>query len=281
MAAYNAACDRGDAQRDAMFENSMLYNRDSLLYLLLVSLMKAGDIGHVILVFRIWAVMMQSPKTMPKYADAFFETLNRIKTYDPVLQRFFLHNWLVNLTGLAFRFKEVDLLQEHQNFWAKIVYNAKGVNRSWSWLARITVCILPSYCAQHAEQICRVAEALEKDRLQELWSQRLWKDQVVCVHDLFEEGANYLNTRGAFLWYMEPTTVSTVILTGSDVKQTNSNTADSEDDNENVQEDYEVTQEDLKMDDEEPYDMISSLLDTAEVMADDMIELNILFTTQI
>ncbi|KAF7343680.1 hypothetical protein MSAN_01947900 [Mycena sanguinolenta] len=290
-AAYDAACDRGDAQRDAAFENSVLYNRDSLLYLLLVSSIKAGDIGRVVLVFRIWAVMMRSPKTMPKYADAFFETLNRIKTYDPVLQRFFLHNWLVNLTGLAFRFKEVDLLQEHQNFWAKIVYNAKGVNRSWSWLARITVCIfalrdamktvhatfkIPDYGTKHTvpdmqNEIRRVAEALEKDRVQELWSQRPWKDQVVRVRDLFEEGANYLNTRGAFSRYTEPTTVYTVIPPGSDVEQTNSNTADGEDDNENVQEDYEVTQEDLEMDDEEPYDMISSLLDTAEVMADDMI----------
>ncbi|KAJ6483351.1 hypothetical protein C8R45DRAFT_931961 [Mycena sanguinolenta] len=217
---------------------------------------------------------------MPKYADAFFETLNRIKTYDPVLQKFFLHNWLVNLTGLVFRFKEVDLLQEHQKFWAKIVYNAKGVNRSWSWLARITTVHatfkIPDYGTKHTvpdmqNEICRVAEALEKDRLQELWSQRPWKDQVVCVRDLFEEGANYPNTRGAFSRYMEPTTAYTIIPPGSDVEQTNSTTTDGEDDDENMQEDYEVTQEDLEMDDEEPYDMISSLLGTAEIMADDMI----------
>ncbi|KAJ7731953.1 hypothetical protein B0H14DRAFT_2639941 [Mycena olivaceomarginata] len=104
-AAYDDACTRNEATRDAAFENSVLYNRDSLLYLLLVSSIKAGDID------------------------------------DPVLQNFFLHNWLVNITGIINRFKEVDLLQEHQNFWVKIVYNAKGVNRSWSWLGRITVCI--------------------------------------------------------------------------------------------------------------------------------------------
>jgi hypothetical protein len=81
-------------------------------------------------------VMMRSPKTMPKYADAIFETLRRIDRYDPVLKyisfflfvpvlmrfyrRYFLHNWLVNLTGRPYSFKEVDLLQEHQNFWAKV-----------------------------------------------------------------------------------------------------------------------------------------------------------------
>ena len=30
-------------------------------------------------------------------------------------------NWLANLTGKANGFKEMDLLQEHQNFWAKVM----------------------------------------------------------------------------------------------------------------------------------------------------------------
>ncbi|KAJ7675030.1 hypothetical protein B0H14DRAFT_2423831 [Mycena olivaceomarginata] len=287
-AAYDNACARSEATRDAAFENSVLYNRNSLLYLLLVSSIKAGDIGRVILVFRIWAVMMRSPKTMPKYADAFFETLNRIKTYDPVLQKFFLHNWLVNITGIINRFKEVDLLQEHQNFWAKIVYNVKGVNRSWSWLGRITVCIfalrdamktvhaafkIPDYSTKHTvpdmqNEILRVAEALQKDRIQELWSDRLWKDQVVCVRDLFEEGANYVNTRGAFSRYTAPTTVYSLVPPGSNVEGTNDTTA--LDDEENTQEDYEVSQEDLAMDDEEPYEMIDSLVGAAMEMVNDM-----------
>ncbi|KAJ7890049.1 hypothetical protein B0H14DRAFT_3705721 [Mycena olivaceomarginata] len=262
-AAYDNACARSEATRDAAFENSVLYNHDSLLYLLLVSSIKAGDIGRVILVFRIWAVMMRSPKTMPKYADAFFETLNRIKTYDPVLQKFFLHNWLVNITGIINRFKEVDLLQEHQNFWAKIIYNAKGVNRSWSWLGRITVCIfalrdamktvhaafkIPDYGTKHTvpdmqNEILRVAEALQKDRIQELWSDRPWKDQVVRVRDLFEEG---------------------LVPPGSNVEGTNDTTA--LEDEENTQEDYEVSQEDLAMDDEEPYEMIDSVVGAAMEM---------------
>jgi hypothetical protein len=29
-------------------------------------------------------------------------------------------NWLANLTGKINGFKEKDLLQEHQNFWAKV-----------------------------------------------------------------------------------------------------------------------------------------------------------------
>jgi hypothetical protein len=84
--AYDDACDRPEAERDPAFENSILYNRDSLLYLLLASSIKCGDIGRVVLVFCVWAVMMRTPKTMPKYANALFETLNRIKSYHPTLQ---------------------------------------------------------------------------------------------------------------------------------------------------------------------------------------------------
>jgi hypothetical protein len=32
----------------------------------------------------------------------------------------FLKNWLANLSGKVNGFKEMDLLQEHQNFWAKV-----------------------------------------------------------------------------------------------------------------------------------------------------------------
>ena len=32
----------------------------------------------------------------------------------------FLKNWLANLSGKVNGFKEMDLLQEHQNVWAKV-----------------------------------------------------------------------------------------------------------------------------------------------------------------
>jgi hypothetical protein len=31
-------------------------------------------------------------------------------------------NWLVNMTGRPGGFKELDLLQEHMNFWAKVCF---------------------------------------------------------------------------------------------------------------------------------------------------------------
>ncbi|KAJ7448400.1 hypothetical protein FB451DRAFT_1053929 [Mycena latifolia] len=132
---------RDMCDRDITLENAILYNRDALFYVEFVQAIKKGDIGRVANVLSIWMVMMRTPKTMPRYADAMFETLVRLKHFPPKMRELYLANWLVNLPGRPYCFKPVDLLQEHQNFWAKIIYTAKGTNKSWEWLSMITVCI--------------------------------------------------------------------------------------------------------------------------------------------
>lgn len=72
--------------RDTTLENTVLYNRDALFYIELVHAVKAGDIGRVINVLKVWMVMMRTNKTMPKYANAIFETLGRVATYPKKLQ---------------------------------------------------------------------------------------------------------------------------------------------------------------------------------------------------
>jgi hypothetical protein len=37
-----------------------------------------------------------------------------------------LNNWLVNLSGKADRWHELDLLQEHLNFWIKVFFNSRN-----------------------------------------------------------------------------------------------------------------------------------------------------------
>lgn len=71
---------------DITLENAILYNRDALFYIEFVRAIKKGDIGRVLNVLSIWMVMMRSPKTMPRYADAMFETLVRIKSFPPKLR---------------------------------------------------------------------------------------------------------------------------------------------------------------------------------------------------
>ncbi|THV04221.1 hypothetical protein K435DRAFT_649528, partial [Dendrothele bispora CBS 962.96] len=267
-----------DRPQDKVFFNSILYNRDALLYWLFVTSIKAGDIGRVLLVLRIWMVMMRTPKTMPKYADAIFETLGRLQSFNPVLQKFFLHNWLVNLTGKPFRFKEIDLLQEHQNFWLKVIYSAKGVNKSWKWLAMIAVCIyslrdamktvqsafkISSLGVQHTvpdmtAEITLLAENLRNERIQEFVDNRAGNDSVNAVRDLLAEGSKYANSRNAFSKFKESKDIienegfQEGLAVGTEIDE-----KDVEEEEE-FQE-YEPTSEDLALDDEEPlYDFIDT-----------------------
>ncbi|KAJ6609740.1 hypothetical protein B0H10DRAFT_2295466, partial [Mycena sp. CBHHK59/15] len=273
--------------RDISHENVILLNRDALFYIEFVSAIKKGDIGRVVNVLQLWMVMMRSPKTMPKYADAIFETLRRIDRYDPVLKHFFLHNWLVNLTGRPYSFKEVDLLQEHQNFWAKIIYNAKGSNRSWSWLSMITVCIftlrdtmrtvqktfnITGYGERHTvpdmtEEVQTLADALKDEQLQEYVVNRPANDPmdstaVTPVRDLLEEGAKYADTRGAFKKFTkEKRKAENLGFVDGTVDDSMADVGDGEDSG--MEEDYEVTGDDLGIDDEEPYADAAALLATA------------------
>ncbi|KAF7360457.1 hypothetical protein MVEN_00776100 [Mycena venus] len=268
---------RSMPQRDISHENVLLFNRDALFYIEFVAAIKKGDIGRVINVLQVWMVMMRSSKTMPKYADAIFETLRRIDRYDLVLKRFFLHNWLVNLTGRPYGFKEVDLLQEHQNFWAKIIYNAKGSNKSWKWLSMITVCIftlrdtmrtvqktfkITRYGERHTmpdmtKEVQVIADALRDERLQEYVANRPANDPtdstaVTPVRDLLEEGSKYPDTRGAFKKFTkEEKRAENLGFVDVGIVETMDNGDEGED--VGMDDDYDVTAEDLGVDNEEAY----------------------------
>ncbi|KAJ7709392.1 hypothetical protein B0H14DRAFT_2646273 [Mycena olivaceomarginata] len=128
-----------EADRDPQLENTILCNHDKLLLLLFTTSIKGGDVGTVLNILAHWMVMFRGTGSMPKYADALFELINNLKRWPPRLREAYLN---INLTGKIRAFKEVDLLQEHQNFWAKVIYNARGSNRSWEWLSMITVVII-------------------------------------------------------------------------------------------------------------------------------------------
>ncbi|KAJ8089838.1 hypothetical protein PM082_018414 [Marasmius tenuissimus] len=189
--------------QDIVLMNNILYNRDALMYWLLVTSIKAGNIGRIVLVLRIWMAMMRTPKTMPRYANAIFETLGHLQEYPEELRVFFLHNSPVNLTGRMDRFKENDLLQEQQNRWVKTVFNAKGANRSWEWLSMISICIYslrdamrtvertfrtPYNSTRHtipdmSREIQRIADALREEKVQEYVQDRPANDSIEPVRD--------------------------------------------------------------------------------------------------
>ncbi|KAJ6492735.1 hypothetical protein C8R47DRAFT_1044212 [Mycena vitilis] len=128
-------------KRDPILENINLFNRDALTLLALRAAVKRGDVGGVLCVSAHWMVMFRGTGRMPKYADAIFRVLTELKSMHPKMREAYLMNWLANLRGKLLGFKEMDLLQEHQNFWLKVIYNARGSNRSWEWLGMISVSI--------------------------------------------------------------------------------------------------------------------------------------------
>ncbi|KAJ7177836.1 hypothetical protein C8R46DRAFT_987802 [Mycena filopes] len=234
---------------DITLENAILYNRDALFYVEFTQAIKKGDIGRVLNVLSVWMVMMRSPKTMPR--------------------ELYLANWLVNLTGLPFRFKPVDLLQEHQNFWAKIIYNAKGSNKSWKWLAMITVCIFTLREAMRT--VALIAKALHDEKIQMYCEHRPANDHVVPVRDLIKEGARYANGRKAFHRFTRDT--RTVEKRGFETEEGGAandvdEDADGDGGGEGQEESYDPTEDDLRMDDEEfllePDEMLSSAMNLVD-----------------
>jgi hypothetical protein len=76
-----------------------------------------------------------------------------------VCRKVVTQNWLLNPTGKPNAFVEIDLVQEHLNYWIKVsdlcvvphkiqslprtkrVYKAEGGSHSWDWLALVSPCV--------------------------------------------------------------------------------------------------------------------------------------------
>ncbi|KAJ7669167.1 hypothetical protein B0H14DRAFT_3692675 [Mycena olivaceomarginata] len=187
------------SKRDPIFENISLFNRDALTLLALRAAVKRGDVGGVLCVSAHWMVMFRGTGHMPKYADAIFRVLTELKSMHPKLR-------------YGSVLTEMDLLQEHQNFWLKVIYNARGSNRSWEWLGMISVSIfalrdleykIPHNSKSHsnpstAKDIRAIRDYLELHKLQSVYPERADNDLALTARDLMETGAAYANTARAF-----------------------------------------------------------------------------------
>lgn len=109
-----------DGGQDLTLENIILFNRDALILCEFIHSVKRGDVGSILNVLTYWLHEFRGTGMMPKYSDAVFEVLISLKEMPDALCDAYLMHWLVNISGKPNRFKEVDLLQEHQNFWLKV-----------------------------------------------------------------------------------------------------------------------------------------------------------------
>ncbi|KAJ7823342.1 hypothetical protein B0H14DRAFT_2597994 [Mycena olivaceomarginata] len=126
---------------DEIFENSCLFLRDALILHEFTDAIKAGDSGHIVLVLKILALSFRG-NGRSKYAYAMLHLIHNLTHVWPKpIWNIILHNWLVNPTGNLFSWVEVDLMQEHMNFWIKTIYLAHGSAASWEWLGMVAPCV--------------------------------------------------------------------------------------------------------------------------------------------
>ncbi|KAH9028546.1 hypothetical protein EDB84DRAFT_1606274 [Lactarius hengduanensis] len=129
--------ERGGLGGDMIFENPVLFLCDGLILREFSDAIKSGDSGRVLLVLKLWAFGFRG-SGRSKYAYEVLHLLHNVTHVwpEPVV-RIVLNNWLVNPTGKANSFVELDLMQEHLNYWIKRM----AAVASWEWLATISPCI--------------------------------------------------------------------------------------------------------------------------------------------
>ncbi|KAJ7222700.1 hypothetical protein C8J57DRAFT_1440284 [Mycena rebaudengoi] len=126
---------------DMVYKNTLLFLRDALLTREFADAVKVRDSGCILIILRLWAFCYQG-NGRTKYAHKMLHLLHNILcVWTKELHTIILQNWLANPQGKAASFVEIDLVQEHLNYWIKKVYKADGTGHSWEWLVIISPCI--------------------------------------------------------------------------------------------------------------------------------------------
>ncbi|KAF8196897.1 hypothetical protein K438DRAFT_1906287 [Mycena galopus ATCC 62051] len=126
---------------DMVLENAILFLRDALLTREFSDAIKIGDSGRVVLVLRAWTFCYRG-SGRSKYAHEMLHLMHNLTcVWTRELRYIILQNWLANPQGKFNCFVELDLVQEHLNFWIKKIYKADGAGHSWEWLSLISPCV--------------------------------------------------------------------------------------------------------------------------------------------
>ncbi|PLW31054.1 hypothetical protein PCASD_16050 [Puccinia coronata f. sp. avenae] len=90
--------------------------------------MQAGDIGRLMNVWKMWAVMSQAIKSLKHYS-AYLPSLIFLltKALLPSQSKLLKHNILMSPSGRPDQFMAKDHFMEHQNFWLKSFFNSGGI----------------------------------------------------------------------------------------------------------------------------------------------------------
>ncbi|KAJ6556692.1 hypothetical protein B0H10DRAFT_1930861 [Mycena sp. CBHHK59/15] len=170
-----------------VFENAILFLRNALLTREFTDAVKAGDSGRVVNILQLW-VFSYRGSGRTKYAHEMLHLLhNLICVWTKELRHVILQNWLLNPTGKPNSFVEIDLVQEHLNFWIKKIYKADGDGHSWDWLAMISpyVDILRSLATRIHTDLGAPCKDSARHRGLKMKSSTKWASKSISEHDVY------------------------------------------------------------------------------------------------
>ncbi|KAH9918031.1 uncharacterized protein B0H18DRAFT_883201 [Fomitopsis serialis] len=107
---------------DMVYENALLFMRDSLVLRALTNAIKMGVSGRIVLILKALALIYRGSGRTKYAQEVLFLIHNLTHVWPEGLRKIVLNNWLVNPTGKPDSWVEVDLLQEHMNFWIKVSF---------------------------------------------------------------------------------------------------------------------------------------------------------------
>lgn len=133
---------------DRLLANTVNFMRQTFWYIEFCAAVSEGDIGRVFEIIKVRccfslhraaAVLMSDHMQVLRfsfwgagstnYGNELLElACNFMKEYPPALCIALLNNYLVNPSGLPGHWHEIDLLQEHFNFWLKRLYQSKSMS---------------------------------------------------------------------------------------------------------------------------------------------------------
>ncbi|KAJ7804261.1 hypothetical protein B0H14DRAFT_3091849 [Mycena olivaceomarginata] len=122
---------------------------DSSILRELANTVKAGDSGRIVLILKLLACSYRG-NGRTKYAHKMLHLIHNLtKVWPASIRKIVLNNWLLNPTGNPFSWVEVDLMQEHMNYWIK----AHRSSASWEWLEMVS---------SYISVLCRLSTMITK-----------------------------------------------------------------------------------------------------------------------
>ena len=166
-----------EGDSDMVFKNAVLFLRDALISREFSDAVKAGDSGRVVLVLKVWALSFRG-NGRTKYAHEMLHLIHNLSSvWSPAIRyvskslsshsRLYficfsrdivLNNWLLNPTGNPNSWVEIDLMQEHLNYWIKVsIKLTSECLFTWSWFRSSTKPMDPMHPGSGLSQLHHVS----------------------------------------------------------------------------------------------------------------------------